>query len=120
MSDNNLNTKDFVIGTLIGGIVGASVALLFAPKSGKELRSDINYGASQAMERANEFKDAAQQRSVEWKDKAVEKGSAFTQKAKDKTIQLTRDVSEKTQGLAKKTQAQAASMEDKVEKKVKQ
>ena len=56
---DNINSKDFIIGTLIGSIVGASVALLFAPKSGKELRDDINHGAIQARDRANEWKDTA-------------------------------------------------------------
>ena len=44
-NDNNMNTKDFVIGALIGGIVGAASALLLAPKSGKELRQDLNHQA---------------------------------------------------------------------------
>ncbi|GAJ99426.1 YtxH domain-containing protein [Geomicrobium sp. JCM 19055] len=53
MSD--MNTKDFLIGTLIGGIVGASAALLFAPKSGKELRGDISEGASTAKDKTYEL-----------------------------------------------------------------
>jgi gas vesicle protein len=32
----------FVIGTLIGGTIGAAVALLFAPSAGKDLRLQIN------------------------------------------------------------------------------
>jgi gas vesicle protein len=31
----------FFIGTLIGGIIGAGLALLFAPSAGKELRNQI-------------------------------------------------------------------------------
>jgi gas vesicle protein len=33
--------KELVIGAVIGGILGAVTALLFAPKSGRELRADI-------------------------------------------------------------------------------
>jgi gas vesicle protein len=33
--------KGFLLGAVIGGAVGAVVALLFAPKSGRELRQDI-------------------------------------------------------------------------------
>ncbi len=33
--------KGLVTGTLIGGIIGAAIALLYAPKSGRELRTDI-------------------------------------------------------------------------------
>ena len=33
--------KGFFFGMLSGGIMGAAIALLMAPKSGKELRSDL-------------------------------------------------------------------------------
>lgn len=41
MSKDGINSKDFLIGTLIGGIIGATTALFLAPKSGKELRDEI-------------------------------------------------------------------------------
>jgi len=40
----NQRVKDFMVGTLIGGAVGAVTALLFAPKPGRELRADIAEG----------------------------------------------------------------------------
>ena len=45
-------SKGLLIGFLTGGIVGAAIALLYAPKSGKELRKDIK-------DKADEFKDEA-------------------------------------------------------------
>lgn len=33
--------KSFLRGLLLGGLVGAVAALLYAPKSGKEMRRDI-------------------------------------------------------------------------------
>lgn len=39
---SNINAKDFLIGALIGGVVGSIGALMLAPKSGRELRDDIN------------------------------------------------------------------------------
>ena len=38
---NDSYSKGFILGALAGGAVGAVVALLFAPKSGSELRRDI-------------------------------------------------------------------------------
>ncbi|MEP7218868.1 MAG: YtxH domain-containing protein, partial [Bacteroidota bacterium] len=35
-------SKGLLIGLLTGGAVGAALALLFAPKAGRELRSDIS------------------------------------------------------------------------------
>ena len=40
MEENNM-AKGLMIGFLAGGIVGGIIALLYAPKSGKELRNDI-------------------------------------------------------------------------------
>jgi len=46
-------TKGFLIGTLVGGAVGAAVALLTAPKSGRELRGDIQDKSSEYYEKAS-------------------------------------------------------------------
>lgn len=55
MEDNNSSySKGFLIGAVVGGAVGAVVALLFAPKSGRELRRDI-------ADRTEEVVDKAQQ-----------------------------------------------------------
>ena len=49
------NAKDFLIGTLIGGIVGSLTALLLAPKSGKELRGDFNNQAHLLREKSEQI-----------------------------------------------------------------
>ncbi|TVX86751.1 YtxH domain-containing protein [Paenibacillus agilis] len=53
---NQNNGNNFAKGLLIGGLVGAAAALLFAPKSGRELRQDISYKAQSVGEMT---KDAA-------------------------------------------------------------
>lgn len=97
---DNINSKDFIIGTLIGGMVGATVALLFAPKSGRELRGDINQGAMQAKDLAKDWKDTAQEKGSEWKEIAQEKGTEFKQKAMDTTSDFTKSVTKKTKDLS--------------------
>ena len=54
-----------MIGFLAGGTVGAIVALLTAPKSGKELRADIKV-------RSEEYLDEAEKYLADAKDKARE------------------------------------------------
>ncbi|MGH2119773.1 YtxH domain-containing protein, partial [Aerococcus sp. L_32] len=39
------NTGSFLLGAIIGGTAGAVAALLFAPKSGREFRDDLNQQA---------------------------------------------------------------------------
>jgi gas vesicle protein len=38
---------NFLFGAFLGGLIGAGLALLFAPKSGNELRQDISEYADQ-------------------------------------------------------------------------
>jgi gas vesicle protein len=40
---------NFLIGAIVGGLLGAGLALLFAPKSGVELRQDIADYADQVQ-----------------------------------------------------------------------
>jgi len=55
----------FLKGLLLGGAVGAVLALLFAPKSGKELREDI-------ARKATGLKEEAERRFEEVKTKTAE------------------------------------------------
>jgi gas vesicle protein len=50
---NELTKKGtgYIISFLAGGVVGAGVALLLAPKSGKEVRTDIKRFAGTAKDR---------------------------------------------------------------------
>ncbi|UTR15634.1 YtxH domain-containing protein [Salipaludibacillus sp. LMS25] len=88
MSDK-MNTKDFLIGGLIGGIVGASAAFLFAPKSGRELRQDINEQAR-----------AAKDKTSDWTNQAVEKGSTMASTAARSVTDQSTQLIEKVKKLS--------------------
>lgn len=47
--------QDLVIGLLIGGALGALAGIFLAPKSGKELRSDIKEKGSELAKEAKEL-----------------------------------------------------------------
>lgn len=51
MSDSR-NDSEFFKGFLFGGLVGAVIALLYAPKSGKEVREDIRKMSSDLVDDA--------------------------------------------------------------------
>lgn len=91
---DSVNTKDFVIGVLVGGIIGAAAGLLLAPKAGSDLRSDA---ASQAV-------------------KLKDKGVALSSTAKDKTAQLSSQLKEQSTHLVEKvktkTQKTAPVLDD--------
>lgn len=54
MSQNN-SVKGFLIGFLAGGTIGAIVALLTAPKSGKELRGEIKQKSGEYLDEADKY-----------------------------------------------------------------
>jgi len=65
MTCNINSVKGFLIGFLAGGTVGAIIALLTAPKSGKELRGDIK-------QKSEEYTDEAEKYLADAKNKAGE------------------------------------------------
>ncbi len=46
--------EGFISGLLIGGLVGAAIGILYAPKSGKETREDICKKSEELMAKAKE------------------------------------------------------------------
>src|SRR6266446_7409884 len=77
---------------LIGGGIGAVIALLFAPKSGQELRGDLadatrkgidksREAAQQLGERAGEYYEATRDRAADLYSTATERVSDVAQKA---------------------------------------
>ena len=48
------HSSGFLYGVLLGSVVGASLALLFAPKAGSELRTDLADATSRIRRRAGE------------------------------------------------------------------
>ena len=83
-----IDSKDFMIGALIGRMLGAAAALLLAPKSGRELRSDINEGAKYITDKTEKIRQTA-----------VEKGSEFAEVAKTKTSSLSEKVSKQSANI---------------------
>jgi len=78
---------------IIGGGIGAVIALLFAPKSGKELREDIadasrkglekgKEAAAQLQERAGAYYETGRERASELYQNAQGKASEYSERAK--------------------------------------
>jgi gas vesicle protein len=89
--DGNVSTKLTYL--LIGGGIGAVIALLFAPKSGIELRGDIadatrkgvekgRETAAHLQERAGEYYEVGRERASEYIQTAQEKAGEFAEKAR--------------------------------------
>jgi gas vesicle protein len=51
MSENN---NDLLVGFIVGGLIGITLGILFAPKSGKETREDIARKAKEGYGKVSE------------------------------------------------------------------
>jgi gas vesicle protein len=55
-----MSTDDCVKGFIVGGLIGAALGILYAPKSGKETRDGIRHSTEELLEKAKEqFEDAS-------------------------------------------------------------
>jgi gas vesicle protein len=84
MSENNNRTV--MVGAMMlvaGGIIGAGVALLYAPQSGKKTRQDIARYSRKAKRRAEEIVDEIRGSVSELTETVSEKASELLDKGKD-------------------------------------
>jgi gas vesicle protein len=77
------SSKTFIVGTLIGGVIGASSALLFAPKSGKALRQDIETKANNVAHKTSSISHEAKEKGKVFADYAKKKSMAITDQTKN-------------------------------------
>ena len=84
---------------LIGGGIGAVIALLFAPKSGQELRGDIADATRKGIEKSKEAAAQLQDRAGEYYEVTRDKAGELYQTAQDKANEL----SEKAKAAAART-----------------
>lgn len=73
---------------LIGGGIGAILALLFAPKSGEELRGDIADATRKGIEKGKETAAQLQERAGEYYEVTREKAGEYYQVASEKAGEL--------------------------------
>src|SRR5688500_18359500 len=73
---------------LIGGGIGAVIALLFAPKSGVELREDIADATRKGLEKGRETAAQIQERAGEYYEVGRERASELYSTAQEKAGEL--------------------------------
>jgi gas vesicle protein len=94
MSDRSV---DFVKGLFIGGLIGAVLGILYAPKSGKETREDIARKTEDLMARAREEYELALEKSKKAYEAAVKRLKEAEMSAKEKVEKVESKVEELTE-----------------------
>ena len=90
MSKENNSGLSIFLGILAGGAIGAVLALLFAPKTGRELRNDIK-------SRTDEYLDEAEKYIAEARDKA----KVLINDGKKRSEKIINDAKEKSEAILK-------------------
>ena len=100
--------KPVLTGLLIGGVIGAATALLFAPRSGEETRAEIRGKAidlrDRTTETVNDRVSQVKSRAHELKDNAWEKADELKQRGKQVVDEQLDRVSQATKNGKKKIQ----------------
>jgi gas vesicle protein len=92
--NNAARGGEFMFGLLCGAAVGAAIGLLFAPKSGAELRTQLADSADKLRRRAGEKYDQASQAVNE----AVDRGRDAVRRGREKFDEARASFSGETTG----------------------
>jgi gas vesicle protein len=85
---------DLVKGVVIGGLIGAAIGILFAPKSGKETRQDIANKADELLAKAKEEYEKAAEKSKAAYETAIRRLKDAEGTAREKVEEIEEKVSE--------------------------
>lgn len=94
---------------LIGGGIGAIIALLFAPKSGEELRGDIADATRKGLEKGKEQAAYLQERAGEYYEVTRDKAGELYQTAQDKANELYQTAQDKAGAIAERAKGAVAN-----------
>lgn len=89
---NNIHGKDFFIGAVVGGLLGALTALVLAPKTGKELRADISNQYDKISEKTVELAENVGVKTQELAKTVTVQTGELLDKAKEVAGTVTNEV----------------------------
>jgi gas vesicle protein len=89
MADNGGSGGDRLIYFLIGAGIGAITALLFAPKAGSELRSELADATKKGLDYARDTGRDLSERATEYYHTGIDRASEATTRSKEAVSELT-------------------------------
>jgi len=89
--DENKTSKGLLIGFLAGGVVGAAIALLYAPKSGREMREQIRHKKDELIDDTSEYLQIAKTKASDMINEGKRKSEELISDAKKKASSLIGD-----------------------------
>ena len=99
---------------IIGGGIGAILALLFAPKSGEELRGDIADATRKGLEKSKETAAQLQERAGEYYEVTRDKAGELYSTAQDRASQAYQTAQDKAGQVYQAAQEKVGDLQEKV------
>jgi gas vesicle protein len=96
--DAAAHSSGFVMGLLCGAALGAALGLLFAPKTGSELRTQLYDSTERLRRRASEVANDAYNQASGTVDDLVDKGRSAIRRGRQKAEDTIASVAEQTTG----------------------
>ncbi len=94
MGNDSDNISTRLTYLLIGGGIGAVIALLFAPKSGQELRGDIADATRKGIDRSREAAEQLSQRAGEYYESTRDRAAGLYSTATERVTDVTQKARE--------------------------
>jgi gas vesicle protein len=104
MSDNDSDFGSFLVGFVVGGLVGAATALLLAPQSGEETRTIIREKSIELKDKAVETAEDARARAEKALDEARTRAESAYAEARARADELAALTKERAADLQKRGQ----------------
>jgi gas vesicle protein len=117
MSQENNFGSGLFVGLLFGGALGAALALLYAPKTGKELRQDIKSRTDDYLDEADKYIAEAKDKAIHLINDGKKKSEKLIKEAKQKSEELLKDAEKVLDEAKSKTDEMVKSSKEKVEQK---
>jgi gas vesicle protein len=108
--EKNGIVKGLLIGFLAGSVVGAIAALLYAPKSGKELRSDIKKKAGDFAGDASEYMRSARTKTVDLINQGKNRSEQLISEAKQKAEHIMDDAEKVLTGIKERSSGEGGKI----------
>lgn len=112
--------KGLMVGSILGGAVGAIIALLFAPKSGKELRHDIAEKTNELYQKASNYFADVQQKVDQEVWETVNEGKQRAQNIIESAKAQAQKILENAEKIIEDAKEKAKTITENVESKIEQ
>ncbi len=89
--NNNGIGKGLFVGFIAGGVVGAVLALLYAPKSGREFREDLGNKGDEYLDEAEKYITDARGKAKDLINEGKKRSERLINDAKNKSDELLKD-----------------------------